>query len=120
MLHRKRSWVVYSVADAESLAEKLTQSTWTCCQAFELGGYIFANDATCPDGAQEYAVLRGRGEPSGLVQIESITFSWCRQERALELIRRVASGEFDGNQYGVVARNRFQTAAEHRSCLHCA
>ena len=58
MLHRKRSWSIAPVDDAEALAEKLTQSTWCGCNGFRLGKYLFVNDSTSPDGAQEYGVLQ--------------------------------------------------------------
>jgi hypothetical protein len=100
------------------LADALTNFTWTSCQAFELAGYVFANDATSPDGAQEYAVLRNRnGE---FVQIESITFSWCSEAQATALIERALAGQFDGNHFGVVAACRFQTPDVHGSCQFCS
>lgn len=120
MLHSKRTWVVFPAASAEDLAHKLVQYTWTCCSCFELDGYLFANDATSGDGAQEYAVLKPSRSGSDLAQIESITFSWCTEVRALGLILRVLSGDFDWASYGSVTRDRFQTADEHRSCPLCA
>jgi hypothetical protein len=119
MLHRNRVWSVAPVATADDLAEKLTEHTWTCCQAFELQGYIFASDATCGDGAQEYAVLRRVVEPGEFVQVESITFSWCSLEKALALIKRITTGEFDASTYGQVSARRFQTPAEHGRCHLC-
>lgn len=119
MLHRNRVWSVAPVASAEELAEKLTEHTWTCCQAFELPGYIFASDATCGDGAQEYAVLRRVKHASEFVQIESITFSWCTFEKALALIRRIIAGEFDACVYGHVPGWRLQTPAAHGRCHLC-
>ncbi len=56
MFHERRVWSVSPVASAEELAKKLTEMIWCCCNAFELGGYLWLNDSTCPDGAQEYAV----------------------------------------------------------------
>ena len=119
MLHSKRIWSLTAVESQEVLAHKLTQFTWTGCSAMELQGYLFANDATSPEGAQEYGVLRPHGNGRELVQIESITFSWCTEARALELIQEICSGEFDACEYVRVARNRFQTAAEHRFCGMC-
>ena len=119
MLHDQRIWTVQTIDEAERLAYKLSHVTWSCCQAFELGGYIFANDAMSADGAQEYAILRDSGDPDGLIQIESITFSWCTEQRALELIKRTCAGDFDAGCYGILTRCRFQTASEHLSCSHC-
>lgn len=90
MLHRNRIWTIADAVDAASLAEQLTQSTWCCCNGFRLGGYLFVNDATGPDGAQEYAALKPQGED--YVQVESLTFSWMTRETALDIIRRVIAG----------------------------
>ena len=108
------------IDSAADLAHKLTESTWTSCQAFVLDGYLFANDATCADGAQEYAVLKAGPNPGELVQIESITFSWCNDDRASELILRILSGDFDQESYGRVCSSRFRTAREHGTCHLCA
>jgi hypothetical protein len=117
MLHRKRIWSIAPAESAESLAEQLTQCTWCGCNGFALGGYLFVNDATCADGAQEYGVLRKRDDR--YVQIESITFSWMTAEKALDLIRRVLAGEFDDDRYGVVDARRIETAEEHGRCHLC-
>ena len=115
MLHSRRVWMTVPIASAEELAEKLSQHTWTGCTGFELGGYLFLNDATCADGAQEYAVVKplhdGRFE-----QIESITFSWCSQERALDLIRNVLAGQFDLADYRREVHPQLETASEHGRC----
>ena len=120
MLHSNRRWSVLPAESSESLATMLVQSTWTGCQAFILGGYLFANDATSGDGAQEYAVLKPSADGNSLVEIESITFSWCSEERALELIRDTLSGKFDASCYGFVDRGRFSTSTEHKTCYLCA
>ena len=120
MLHKRRTWSVSSVDSAEELALKLTQYTWCGCNAFLLAGYLFANDSTCADGAQEYAVLRADAQASELMQIESITFSWCTTEQALEFIQRILAGEFDAIVYSRVSRDRFQTSREHGTCHLCA
>jgi len=119
MLHERRTWGWSSVATAEELAEKLTQHTWTGCSAFELGGYYFLNDATCADGAQEYAVVKSL--PDGrFEQIESITFSWCSQERALDLIQKVLAGDFDQADYRRSVTPRLESSQEHGRCHLCA
>ena len=76
MLHRHRVWCVTPVASAEELAEKLTGTTWTPCTAFEIGGYLWLNDAASPDGGQEFAVVKRTGPTGRPLQVESITFSW--------------------------------------------
>jgi hypothetical protein len=118
MLHSKRIWMIVPAEGPESLAEQLTQHTWCGCNGFELGGYLFVNDATCADGAQEYGVLRR--QESHYVQIESVTFSWMTAERALALIRRVLAGEFDQESYGVVDASRIETPQQHGRCHLCA
>jgi hypothetical protein len=120
MLHRSRQWSVWPVDSAEALAAMLVQSTWTGCQAFIFAGYLFANDATSSDGAQEYAVLKPNANGSSLSQIESITFSWCSEERALELIREILLGKFDANSFYNVARDQFSSPAKHGTCFLCA
>lgn len=117
MLHSKRVWSVAPAESAEWLAEKLTQFTWCGCNGFSLGGYLFVNDATSGDGAQEYGVLRRQGEQ--YVQIESLTFSWMDEAKALEIIRRVLAGEFDDERYGIVDPSRLQTLDEHGRCHLC-
>lgn len=100
MMHRKRRWSVGPALSPEDLAEKLTQRTWTLCTGFYVEGhpdYLFLNDATHEDGAQEYAVVHWctfDGKRVG-VQIESVTFSWCTEAKALELIRDLLAGQDD-------------------------
>lgn len=118
MLHRTRIWTIAIETSAEALAERLTQHTWCCCNGFRLEDYLFVNDATCADGAQEYAALKLRGDR--YVQIESLTFSWMTQEQAFDIIRQVLAGRFDHEQYDVVEMRRMQTLAEHGRCHHCA
>lgn len=120
MLHEIRVWSVTTVQSPEHLAQMLTEFTWCCCNAFRLQGYIFANDATSADGAQEYAVLRTAAEASELVQIESITFSWCSPEKAMELIQSVVAGRYDAECYDRITATRFETPGEHGVCGHCA
>jgi hypothetical protein len=56
MFHTDRVWSVTPVESAEDLARKLPEHTWTACTAFELGGYVWVNDATSPDAGREFAV----------------------------------------------------------------
>ena len=118
MFHSKRKWSVAKAESAEWLAEQLTQYTWCSCNGFELNGYLFVNDATSPDGAQEYAALKPDGDR--YVQVESLTFSWMDQPKALDIIRRVIVGEFDSERYGSIDRSRIQSPDEHGRCHLCA
>jgi len=119
MLHKRRTWSISPVVSAEELANKLTQYTWCGCNAFLLADYLFVNDSTGPDGAQEYGVLR-RDTNSTFVQIESITFSWCNWDRALEYIQSALAGAFDAYCFDWVAAERFQTPRQHGICPLCA
>lgn len=114
MMHKTRCFMVVDIdGGAEELAEKLTQHTWTPCTGFRLRGYLFLNDSTSPDGAQEYGIVKG-GK-----QIESITFGWCDKAKGLDYVRRILAGEFDGSAFCDVT-NTVQSPAEHGRCGHCA
>ena len=119
MLHKKRIWSLTQIDSAEELAIKLFQVTWTGCQAFLLNQFIFANDSTSADGAQEYAVLRPSSSSECLEQIESITFSWCSESRSLELIRFILTDGCDLVAWCHLPRRQFQTAQEHGNCCLC-
>ncbi len=118
MLHNNRNWSIAPTESAEWLAEQLTQFSWCGCNGFRLGDYVFVNDATCADGAQEYAALRQDGDH--FVQIETLTFSWMTYEKAVNIIRQVLVGEFDNERYGTVAASRLQTPEQHGRCYLCA
>jgi hypothetical protein len=113
MMHKTRQFTVVAAEDAVDLAHKLTQYTWCVCNGFRLGDYLFLNDSTGGDGAQEYGIVKeGR-------QIESITFGWCNEARGLELIQEILAGKYDGDAYTNVT-NEIQTPAEHGRCRFCA
>jgi hypothetical protein len=86
VIHRNRTFTIAHVSSAPELAEKITEHTWTLCTGFRLGDLFFLNDSFSEDGAQEYAVIRADR------QIETITFSWTSQDRALELIEWLVNG----------------------------
>jgi hypothetical protein len=145
MMHNNRVWCVARVATAEELAEKLTQCTWCCCSGFELGGYLWLNDATCEDGAQEYAVVRKPtdAEPH-YRQVESITASWCSAVQLLQYIHDVQLGSatigcgagpvvvaksladlslalgVNDQPQAYVVHPRIETPEQHGRCPHCA
>jgi hypothetical protein len=120
MFHDKRVWSVSPVGSAEELAKKLTEITWCCCNAFELGGYLWLNDSTSPDGAQEFGLLKKDGGNGKPVQIESITFGWCDASKALEYILRTLAGGDDQSDFRHEVDPVLQTPAEHGRCHHCA
>jgi hypothetical protein len=94
MMHAKRRFRVVPVERPEDLARLLVEQTWTLCTGFSLEQagrrYLFLNDAISEDGAQEYAVFRQT--PDGWRQVESVTFSWCTVERAIEIVQSIAAG----------------------------
>ena len=121
MLYTKRTWCVTPAENAETLARKLTEYTWTLCTGFELADYLFLNDSTSEDGASEWAIVRlprGGGEP--FLQVESITFGWCSYERALEYIQGAIAGKFDAFDFVAPVRPRLQSREEHKVCPLCA
>lgn len=98
MMHKKRRRSVSTVATAEELASMLTTRTWTLCSGFTIEGHpnlLFLNDSISEGGAAEFALVRISIDASSWMQIESITFSWCTAEQALEHIRRALRGEYD-------------------------
>lgn len=119
MLHKRRAWSLSTVGTAEELAMKLTEMTWCGCSAFKLpdAPYLFVNDSTSADGAQEYAILKPDGPE--FVQVETITFSWCSREKALEYIERIISGEFDNASYAMRVSARIGPAEKHQPCRNC-
>jgi|SRR3989344_1530496 len=94
MLHKMRHWSITSVASAEELATKLTKHRFALCTGFSLEGYLFLNDSTSEDGAQEYAVVKPLPE-GGHAQVKSITFGWRTRYQVLEMIRKALAGEYD-------------------------
>jgi hypothetical protein len=94
--------------------------TWTLCAAFSVEGhpdYLFLNDATHEDGAGEWGIVKK--VPSGFIQVESVTFSWCDRAQALAYIKTALSGAWD-QPGGQVITPTIQTPREHGTCRHCA
>jgi hypothetical protein len=119
MLHSKRRWCVAPVGSAEELAHKLTETTWCGCTGFRIGEYLWLNDSTSPDGAQEFAVVK-EIEAGRWVQLESITFGWCDYERSLELILATLNGQDDRNSWRKSVHPILDAVVDHQRCLHCA
>lgn len=123
MMHEHRTWCVWEVASPEELAEKLTSTTWCCCSAFRVRGhprYVWLNDATSADGAQEYAACRLTERADTVIQLESITVSWCDYERLLLFIRATLRGDDDCSKWAHEVPAMIQTADAHGRCGHCA
>lgn len=121
MMHEKRRWCVSTVATPEELARMLTERTWTLCSGFTVAGherYLFLNDATSEDGAGEFGIVKADGPR--FLQIESVTFSWCRYEDAIGYIRQALSGDMDDSHFVRPVEVRIETPAVHRRCHLCA
>ena len=120
MFHSRR-WVVSTVATPEELAQKLVEMTWCGCAAFrvERTEYLFLNDATSADGAQEYAVVKGLPEGPPWLQLESLTFSWCTAEQALGFIHKTLAGEYDHAEYATPVTPYLDTPEQHGCCRLC-
>ncbi len=116
MIHEHRRFSIADVASPGGLACKLTHYTWCGCTGFRLSSaghvLLFLNDAFSPDGAQEYAVVKDQR------QIESITFSWCSEAEALDLIEELQAGTL-GDDYGPCTPV-IESPAVHGRCGLCA
>ena len=119
MLHENRVWCVEHVESAEQLSRMLTETTRCCCNAFWIGDYIWLNDSTSSDSAQEYAVLKSQADHS-LVQIESITFGWMNFDEGLASIKQTLAGDFDRLEWSKPIHPTLQNQKEHGRCQHCA
>lgn len=115
MMHDNRAFVVYDAPSAPWLAHALTQRTWTTCQGFRYGGVVFLNDSTSADGAQEYAIYDERAR----LQIESITFGWCDEAKALDYVQRLAWGTLRSPYSAVQILPKLEIPGRH-FCARCA
>jgi hypothetical protein len=123
MMHAHRVFCVSPVASAEELARMLTERTWCLCSGFYVQGhehYLFLNDATCEDGAGEFAVIAGALGAERHVQVESITMSWCRFDQALSYIQDALAGGMDANDFARPVTLRLETPEQHQRCPLCA
>jgi hypothetical protein len=105
---QQRPIAVQRIADAGLLAEKLFETTWCSCDAFDFGGIVFVNDSTCPDGAQEFAVIvtNHPGSRDGR-QTDSITFGWMKtvDEVFAAIVRAVSDDNHNVATKGGVLAN---------------
>ncbi len=115
MFSHNRAWMIAEATDIDSLAHDLTQKSWTLCQGFRMGGYLFLNDSTSEDGAQEFAVVR----EDGMQQVESITFGWCSEERAAVHLLNTFAGDYN-EQMGTVHAWQIESPYQHGTCYLCA
>lgn len=91
MMHKTRRWRISTCESSAELSRKLTQHTWTPCTGFALQGWLFLNDATSPDGAQEYAVVRLDSDGHHR-QYDSVTFGWMTAAEALDWLTEFLAG----------------------------
>ncbi len=122
MMHATRRWSLSEVESADTLAKMLTGRTWTLCSAFFVKGhpdYLFLNDATHEDGALEMAVVKKQPDRS-LLQVESITFSWCQEAEAKAYIDQTLAGQFDASDLFRPATFKIDPPGQHGRCHLCA
>lgn len=123
MLHADRIWVLNEVPTVGGLARKLAEQTWCLCQAFMVHAhprYVWLNDSTSENAAQEFAVIKLGLASGDMKQIESITFSWCNRSRAKEFVLQTLNGKDDHNEFARQVRATIQSPEEHGICQHCA
>lgn len=123
-MHSNRKWDVADLTDVAarkgcSRGEVLSEYSWTTCCGFRLGDYLFLNDSTGADGAQEYAVAK-LNEDGSATQIESITFGWCDAVKANGYVDRIERGDFDAYSYATIRAQQIQTHEQHGTCGACA
>lgn len=99
MLHQQRRWTVEVRDDLTELAGELAEMHYPLRHAFKTpAGTLWVNDSLGEGSLQEYAVLRPDGE-GAFRQVESVTVSWCSQDRVEELLCRADSGTFDEHEF---------------------
>jgi len=108
MMNQKDEYNVGTCQTFEELADKLLNYGWTLCTGFEYGGYLFLNDATSEDGAQEYAVIKDG------FQIESWTCSWMTPDSLLECFK-----ELPESDWRIKVDVKLDRSGKHR-CAFCA
>src|SRR5690554_121999 len=113
--HTDRHWGISTIQTATELASLLTEHSWTLCTGFRWNGYLFLNDATSEDGAQEFAVIR----EADMAQVESITASWMSRERMLDFLTTQLGATDFSHSYGTVDRRRIHELKTHHGCYFC-
>lgn len=118
MLHTERQFAVREVETLDELVVELATKDWCCCCAFRWGRWLFCNDSTGPDGAQEYGLFDMEMTPPR--QVETFTIGWMKPERFRELVGALPEGlsaevweSFDGGL------PKLEPAEQHEPCQHC-
>ena len=124
MLHDDRLWCLGELESIEKLVAELSAITWCPCQAFRVTGvpdYLWLNDSTSPDGAQEFAVVRIDDQTGAMTQVESLTVSWMDGDELLASIQATLRSEHDpADGWGRPVAPKIQFPKEHGRCQHCA
>ena len=134
----KRKWCVEDVPDAETMAHELKRhASLTLCTGFRLHGYLFLNDATHEDGAQDdgtslmrctlraqrvFVVPSAVLKEATFVQIESLTVSWMSFNDLRATIQAIVTGADDDQALATfvsVTPDQIQTPAQHGRCGYC-
>lgn len=116
MIHRERVWQVRDLSPEELAGELKRHSTWSCCSGFRAAGMLWLNDATSPDGGQEYAVVR---ESDGR-QVESVTVGWCTLDDLQAYINKYITELATMPTFGSWTLTPASLSHGRQSCRHCA
>ena len=89
MVHKNRTWSLLDNATIDDIVRWTPNSTACAGFLYRHDGhtYLLLNDAFGGDSAQEYAfcrVLSQDGDTYTVVQHESVTMSWCSEDRIRE------------------------------------
>ena len=137
MLFPQRFHTALNCESLGFIAHELARfGTMTCCTGYRWEQFLFLNDATCEDGAQEYAVLRldeavqrelTRPLRVEATQIESLTLSWFESktkdpemrllEKEAHVLKLLQQGVNSSLNLGNVMI-RIEGLSNH-SCSHC-
>jgi hypothetical protein len=115
MLHKSRVWGEPVETDLDTFAKQVTTRDWTVCTAWKVGDYVFVNDASSGDGAQEYAVLI-EDEDGQWFQVESWTCSWMTPDRVRELYAKLPESDWRKPVQPRFARHGYGTPLGPMSC----
>ena len=109
MMHKGRSFSIQKLDSFEALAEQFQQDSFVLCCGFQVDDFLFLNDSTGEDGAQEFAVIKDG------VQIESLTVSWIKSRADMLAIL----AELPGDLVIWDAKNIKLDYNPNHSCQYC-
>lgn len=109
MMHKTRTFSINKLDSFDELADQLLNYSFVLCQGFQVGEYLFLNDSSSEDGAQEFAVIHNG------FQVESLTVSWVKsKEEMLDLL-----AELPGELVLWDAKDLELDYSPDHSCYHC-